>query len=146
MVDAGAAMREPPGQLRAELPPRGDPAGPRIVISSAREVEQGARSMLILAEGLFRFDVVPHDDTVQTILRNLSAGFQAEIRYGPVGGESRHSAGSGELTAPATTRFGGEVMLIGADGEERSVAKLLVGSVCHLERGVTVFTAQATLL
>ena len=37
-------------------------------------------------------------------------------------------------------------MLVGEDGEERAVAKLLVGSVCHLERGLTSFTAQATLL
>jgi hypothetical protein len=46
----------------------------------------------------------------------------------------------------STTRFGGEIVLFGEDGEERAVARVLVGSVCHLDRGVTSFTAQATLL
>jgi hypothetical protein len=137
-------MSEPPGQLRTEVPPAGKGSRAQIVISSGREVEQGARSMLLLAEGLFRLDVVPHDDTVQTILRNLSAEPQAEVRYQPVGGESRVAAGSA-LTLPATTRFGGEVVLIDGDGGERPVAKLLVSSVCNLERGITTFTAQATL-
>jgi hypothetical protein len=36
-------------------------------------------------------------------------------------------------------------VLIAADGSERAVATLLVGSVVHLDRGVTSFTAQATL-
>lgn len=116
------------------------------VISAGREVEQGARSMLILAEGLFRFDVVPYDDSVKTILRNLSAEPEAEIRYGSVGGGAQALGEAPGLTAPATSRFGGEVVLIGEDGNERTVAQLLVGSVCHLERGVTSFTAQATLL
>jgi hypothetical protein len=112
------------------------------MISAGREVEQGARSMLLLAESLFRLDVVPQDDTVQTILRNLSAQPRAEFRFGAVGGGS-HASG---VAPPSTGRFGGEVVLIGKDGSERPVAKVLVGSVCHLERGVTSFTAQATLL
>jgi hypothetical protein len=137
-------MSEPPGQVRTELPKAGPE--PRTVISSSREVEQGARSMLILAEGLFRLDVVPHDDTVQTILRNLSAEPGAEFRNRPVGGESRLAGGSGAMTLPATTRFGGEVVLIGEDGAEHQAATLLVSSICQLERGLTTFTAQATLL
>lgn len=50
------------------------------------------------------------------------------------------------LLVPPTSRFGGELVLIGDDGAERAVARILVGSVCHLDRGVTSFTAQATLL
>jgi hypothetical protein len=50
------------------------------------------------------------------------------------------------LLLPSTSRFGGGIALIGGGGAERTVAKILVGSVCHLERGVTRFTAQATLL
>jgi hypothetical protein len=112
------------------------------MLSAGREVEQGARSMLLLAESLFRLDVVPQDDTVQTILRNLSAQPRAEFRFGTVGGGS-HASG----VAPRSTgRFGGEVVLVGEDGSERPVAKVLVGSVCHLDRGVTSFTAQATFL
>jgi hypothetical protein len=115
-------------------------------ISAGREVEQGARSVLILAEGLFRLDVIPHDDTVQTILRNLSAEPRAELRFEAVGGEAIAIGDPRQALAPATGRFGGEVVLIDADGGERTVAKVLVGSVCHLDRGLTSFTAQATLL
>jgi hypothetical protein len=100
--------------------------------------------MLVLAEGLFRLDVVPHDDTVQTLVRSLAAEPRAELRStGEVGGESRSS---GAVGSRSTTRFGGEIVLFGEDGEERTVARVLVGSVCHLDRGVTSFTAQATLL
>ncbi len=53
--------------------------------------------------------------------------------------------GRHEVAVGATGRFGGEVVLVEEDGEERTVAKVLVGSVCQLERGLTSFTAQATL-
>jgi len=139
-------MRQPPGQTTTEIPAPDQEVGGRTLISASREVEQGARSMLILAEGLFRLDVVPHDDTVQTIVRNLSTAAAIELRLSPIGGGS-YAAGDGqEVVVPATTRFGGEVVLIGRDGSERAVARILVGSVCHLERGLTSFTAQATLL
>ena len=137
-------MSEPPGQVRTEIP-ASEGSDAVTVISSGREVEQGARSMLVLAEGLFRLDVIPHDDTVQTILRNLSAEPQAELRFEAVGGEAHALGSPQEVAAPATGRFGGEVVLTGEDGSERIVAKILVGSVCHLDRGLTSFTAQATL-
>jgi hypothetical protein len=136
-------MRRPAGQLRTEVPGEGGAA--RAVISSGREVEQGARSMLVLAEGLFRLDVVPHDDTIQTILRNLSSEPAAAFRIVPVGGAAHAYGDPRQVAAPSTGRFGGDVVLIGVGGEERAVATILVGSVCHLERGVTSFTAQATL-
>jgi hypothetical protein len=137
-------MSEPPGQVTTKLPSSGDGGAP-AAISAGREVEQGARSMLILAPGLFRLDVVPHDDTVQAIVRNLSPEPRAELRFGTVGGEAVVLGADGEALAPATGRFGGEVVLVAADGSERTVARLLVGSVCDLDRGLTSFTAQATL-
>jgi hypothetical protein len=139
-------MSDPPGQLTTVVPaPAGDDS-PVTVISAAREVEQGARSALILADGLFRLDVIPYDDTIQTAIRSLSSESRADLRVSPVGGVARAFGAAGEIVAPSTGRFGGEVLLIGEDGGERAVAKILVGSVCHLERGVTSFTAQATLL
>ena len=62
-------MSEPFGQVRTEVPAQGEGGSPVTVISAGREVEQGARSMLVLAEGLFRLDVVPQDDMVQTVIR-----------------------------------------------------------------------------
>lgn len=134
-------MSEPQGHLRTKIPAADEDSSATEVISSGREVEQGARSMLLLVEGLFRLDVVPQDDTVQTILRNLSTEPRAEFRFAEVGGGS-HASG---VAPPSTGRFGGEVVLVGEDGIERPVAKILVGSVCQLDRGVTSFTAQATL-
>jgi hypothetical protein len=134
-------MAEPQGQLRTEAP-AAEGGSPTTVISSGREVEQGARSMLLLAEGLFRLDVVPQDDTIQTILRNLSPEPRAEFQFAEVGGGA-HAYG---IAPPSTGRFGGEIVLVGEDGRERIVARILVGSVCQLERGLTSFTAQARLL
>jgi hypothetical protein len=138
-------VSEPPGQVRTEIPAAAE-GGAVAAISAGREVEQGARSVLILAERLFRLDVIPHDDTVQTVLRNLSAAPAAELRFEAVGGEAIALGDPREVLAPATGRFGGEVVLTGEDGSERTVARVLVGSVCHLDRGLTSFTAQATLL
>ncbi len=138
-------MSGPYGQVSTEVPAQSEGGSPTTVISAGREVEQGARSMLLLAEGLFRLDVVPQDDMVQTVIRNLSSAALAELRLHAVGGESSVLAGRHEVAVEATGRFGGEVVLVEEDGEERVVAKVLVGSVCRLERGVTSFTAQATL-
>jgi hypothetical protein len=137
---------EPPGQLRTEIPAREEGGSPATVISASRAVEQGARSMLVLAEGLFRLDVIPHDDTIQTIVRSLSSEPRAELRSRDVGGTTSAFGDPEEIVAPSTGRFGGELILIGEDGTERPVAKVLVGSVCHLDRGLTSFTAQATLI
>ncbi|HEX7058909.1 MAG TPA: hypothetical protein VF176_03575 [Solirubrobacterales bacterium] len=137
-------MKEPFGQIRTEVPATEGIAA-RTVISAGRDVEQGARSMLLLADGLFRLDVIPHDDSLQTILRNLSPQPHAELRFYDVGGEASVLSAPEEIAPPSTGRFGGEVVLIGPDESERVVARVLVGSVCHLERGVTSFTAQATL-
>jgi hypothetical protein len=137
--------QQPAGQLRTEVPLPEDGGPARTVISAGREIELDARSMLLLAEGLFRLDVVPHDDTVQTIARSLSAAEpNAELRStGEVGGASQST---GDAAPRSTTRFGGEIVLIGEEGAERVVARVLVGSVCHLDRGLTSFTAQAELL
>ena len=71
------------------------------VISAGREVEQGARSMLLLAEGLFRLDVVPQDDMVQTVIRNLSPAPRVELRFHAVGGESSVLDGRHEVAVRA---------------------------------------------
>jgi hypothetical protein len=144
---SSVGSRQPSGQVRTELPAR-EPGGatPQIAISAGREVELGARSMLLLAEGLFRLDVVPQEDMVQVIVRSLAAEPHAELRStGEVGGESRTLGRRDEVEQRSTGRFGGEIVLIAEDGAERPVAKILVGSVCHLERGLSSFTAQATV-
>ena len=138
-------MTNPPGQISSGVPgPEGE--GQTVtVISAGREVEQEARSMLILVPGLFRLDVVPHDDTVQTMVRSLAAGERAELRIGGVGGGINAFSGPQDVSLPSSSRFGGEVVMVDEEGRERVVATFVVGAVCHLERGVTSFTAQAKL-
>ena len=144
---AGAGGVQPPGQLRTELSAGGCGGTSRVVISAGRDVELGARSMLLLAEGVFRLDVVPEEDTVQVVVRSLASEPHAELRStGQVGGGNRAVGSGAEVVPRSTARFGGEIVLIAEDGEERAVGRVLVGSVCHLERGLTSFTAQATLV
>lgn len=58
-----------------------DPARGRwVVISAAKELEPGARAALLLAPGLFRFDIVIVGDTLRTVIRNMSGG---EIEVAP---------------------------------------------------------------
>jgi len=139
-------VREPAGHLRTEVRAREPGDSARTVISAGREVELGARSMLILVEGQFRLDVVPHEDTIQTVIRCLGPEPRAELRGGDVGGKTVFLDGPDAIEPRSTGNFGGEIVLIGDDGSEHPVARILVGSVCHLERGVTSFTAQAELL
>ena len=80
------------------------------------------------------------------MVRSLASEPGAELRSGDIGGEVRAFGPPGEIVPRSTGRFGGEIVLIGEDGSERPVARVVVGSVCHLERGLTSFTGQATLL
>jgi hypothetical protein len=138
-------MSDPAGQITTRIPADGEGGAGLTVISAGREIEQGSRSMLILAEGLFRLDVVPEDDMVHTLVRNLSPHSRIELRLDDIGGTTTTPEGSEKAEAISTGRFGGEVVLTEDDGEEWDVARLVVGSVCHVERGLTSFTAQATL-
>jgi hypothetical protein len=148
VVGAGdEAVSTPSGHVRTEVPAPEGKGPARTVISAGRDVELGARSMLVLAEGLFRLDVVPNDDTIQTIVRSLSSERRrAELRDRAVAGETVSFGGPGAIEPRSTGRFGGEIVLIGEDGLDQAVARVLVGSVCHPDRGITTFTAQATLL
>jgi hypothetical protein len=55
------------GQVSTELPDGG------LALSSAKDVEEGARTALILAPGLFRLDVTPREDTLKLQVRSLGA-------------------------------------------------------------------------
>lgn len=135
---------EPHGQMRSEIPAREEAGPPRTVISAGRDVELGARSMLVLADGLFRLDVVPHPDTIQALVRSLAHEPHAELRSdGEVGGGV---VSAGDVAPQSSGRFRADIVLIAEDGAEREVARVLVSSVCHLERGLASFAAQAELL
>jgi hypothetical protein len=69
------------GVLRSEL---ALPAHGRVrVLSCSKDLEPGARAMLLLAEGLFRLDIMIVGDALQTFVRNLTSG-ELEL-HGEVG-------------------------------------------------------------
>lgn len=60
------------------------PGGTRgQVLSCTKDLEPGVRAMLLLAEDLFRLDVMIVGDTLQSFVRNLTTG-ELEV-YGEVG-------------------------------------------------------------
>jgi hypothetical protein len=55
------------GQLASALPEGG------MALSAHKLVDDGARTLLLIAPGLFRFDVRPVEDTLQVMTRSLHA-------------------------------------------------------------------------
>ena len=69
--------------------------------------------MMLLAEGLFRFDVVVSEDTIRSVVRNLSAGVLTMAD--PVDPGRRAGIASGEALTyrPSSARSGSR---LGKDG------------------------------
>lgn len=124
-------------QLANELP---SAAGRRaLVLSASKELEPGARAMLLHAEGLFRFDVVVRGDSLRTVVRNLSSG-PLELE-GAGDAPPGHQIVSADATAyqpgTAQTRF-----TIGA-GEDRLAVEVTLATLRFAERGTVRVSAQA---
>lgn len=97
--------------------------------------------MLVLAEGLFRLDVVVSGDTLRTVVRNLSSG---ELEM--AGTNADYSGGSIVLGGaaeyePAQTSV---EFALGAGGD-RVVVKVLIGILHFAERGTVRVTGQAVI-
>lgn len=97
--------------------------------------------MLLLAEGLFRLDVVVKGDTLQTVVRNLSSG-----RLEMTGEAFDDSVGSlviGEAAGYAPVQTSLEFAL--GSGTDRVEAKVLIGILHFAERGSVRVTGQAVV-
>jgi hypothetical protein len=128
-----------PGQLAGRL--SDDNSGAGLVVSASKELEPGARAMLLLAEGLFRLDVVIRGDTLQTIVRNLSNGeLEMDGRHDRPAG--LHVA-IGEVAAyePASVSVD---FALGSPGDRVEV-KVLIATLRFGERGTVRVTAQAVI-
>jgi hypothetical protein len=119
------------------LPPDGGPPG--LVLSATKELEPGARAMLLLAEGLFRLDVRVSGDTLQTTVRNLSPG---ELE---MGGSPRSDPGGGLAFGEAAIyepgRSGLEFVL--GSGGDRVTVSAVIATLRFAERGTVRVTTQA---
>lgn len=124
-------------QLTAELPARHGRRG--IALSATKEIEPGARAMLLLADGLFRLDIVHADDTMRIIVRNLSNG-ELETRSGLGGYPGEHIVfGDAERYRPSHARV--EFSL--GEAEDRVFVQVDIGTLHVLDRGTVRLTAQA---
>jgi hypothetical protein len=112
-----------------------------LVLSAAKEIEPGARAMLLLAEGLFRLDVVVAEDTLRTVLRNLSDGvIETQTTLGTVTGE-------GILFGDAASYEPGRAGLgftIGT-GADAVWVRAMIATVRFADRGTVQVGAQAIL-
>lgn len=117
----------------------GEPSG--LGLSASKELESGARATLLLAEGLFRLDVILDGDTLRTVVRNLSSG-RLETT-GKAYDDSVASFVIGEVAAyePAHTSL--EFAL--GSGSDRVEVRVLVGVLHFAQRGTFRLTGQAVI-
>jgi hypothetical protein len=110
-----------------------------LVISATKEIEPGARAMLLLADGRFRLDVLIRGDALQTFIRNLTDR-PLEIR-----GEAGAPAGPTSTWGDAASYSPGRADLgfsLGA-GDDLVEAKVTIGTLRFAERGTIRVSAQA---
>lgn len=125
------------GVLTSDLPVPGA-SGVRV-LSCSKDLEPGARAMLLLAEGLFRFDVMIVGDALQTFVRNLTDGElalhgevgQPRVTITTLGLAARYAPGRADL------RFA-----VGIP-EARVVTEVTIATLRFPDRGVIRATAQA---
>lgn len=110
-----------------------------MLLSASKEVEPGARAMLLLAEGLFRLDVVLLADTLRIIVRNLSTG-QLEIKDGVHPELARQLAFSDmEIYQPGQ----GRITFALGRGADRIAVDATIATLSFVDRGTVRITGQA---
>jgi hypothetical protein len=112
-----------------------------LALSASKEIEPGARAMLLLADGLFRLDVVLSDDTIKTVVRNLSAG---ELTlHDPV--DPGRPQGVVFAEAYALRPSGARIRFsLGTDDDVANV-DARIGTLRFDDRGTVRVTVQATI-
>jgi hypothetical protein len=110
------------------------------VLSATKELEPGSRAMLLLAEGLFRLDVVISRDTLRTVVRNLSSG-SLKLQHGPAPQQEAGSFAFGEIAGYEPSRTQLEFAL-GA-GQDRVTVESVIATLRYAEKGTVRVTAQA---
>ncbi|HYM56463.1 MAG TPA: hypothetical protein VES79_00725 [Solirubrobacteraceae bacterium] len=111
--------------------------GDGLAISCHKLVEDGARTMILLAPGLFRLDVRPVEDTLQVMTRSLHA---EEARWrteqAPVAGYGKKAQDTPE---PYRLEFSFYLELEPC----AIIARILLNSTVDKDRGLTHLVAQA---
>jgi hypothetical protein len=110
-----------------------------LVISASKEIEPGARAMLLLADGLFRLDVLIRGDSLQPFVRNLT-DLPLEIRN-DAGGLHGTTSASGEAASYSPGRA--DLLLSLGSGEDLVKARVTIGTLRFAQRGTIRVSAQA---
>jgi hypothetical protein len=125
-------------QLASEIALGEDQGERGLVISASKDIEPGARAMLLLAEGLFRLDVLVTGDSLQTFVRNLAGG---ELRLQPEAGGSDGVVALGDVArlVPGRADLGFTL----GEGADRVMTKVTIGTLRFADRGTIRVSAQA---
>jgi hypothetical protein len=107
------------------------------VLSASKELEPGARAMILAAKDLFRLDVVLSGDTLRTVVRNLSAG---ELSL-DTPSEAPESFGFGEVAVyePGVASLSFSL----GSGRDRVSVNATIAILRFAARGTVRVTAQA---
>jgi hypothetical protein len=132
LLDPAAAARagERHAQLASGLP------GGGLALSCQKLVEDGARTLMLIAPGLFRLDVRPVEDTLHVMTRSL----HEDARWGTEpAAATDYGRKADETPEPARADF-----TFYAELEPRPVlARIALMSTVDRDRGVTHFVAHA---
>lgn len=111
------------------------------MLSASRELEPGARAMLLLAEDLFRLDVTLLGDTLRTQLRNLSSG-RLDLTDG-LHPEVEPNLAIGDVSAyqPGQSRVS---FSLGSEAD-RVTVDVIIALLRFVERGTVRITGQAVI-
>lgn len=111
---------------------------PGLVLSASKDIEPGARAMLLLADDLFRLDVLIRGDSLQTFVRNLTSS-ELEFRS-DVGGQGGGTVTLGDAAAlaPGRADLG---FTLGA-GDDRVLVKVAIGTLRFADQGTIRVSAQ----
>jgi hypothetical protein len=110
-----------------------------LVLSASKDIEPGARAMLLHADGLFRLDVLIRGDSLQTFVRNLTDG-PLDL-HGDVGAGGAGTITLGDAAAYAPGRAD-LAFTLGA-AEDLVMTKVTIATLRFAERGTIRVSAQA---
>lgn len=109
------------------------------MLSASKELEPGARAMLLFAEDLFRLDVVFRGDTLRTIVRNLSHEELTIDHDASADSGVSIALGSALEYEPGRASLGFSL----GTGGDRVQADVVIATLRHAARGTVQVTAQA---
>ena len=129
---AAAVAGAPHGQLASALPEGG------LALSCHKLVDDGARTLLLLAPGLFRLDVRPVEDTLQVMTRSLH---ELPIQWAAEElGEEHLGRGYAERAEPSVLGF-----RLHLAAERPIGGRVRLASTADRAAGLTHFVAHAVL-